>query len=149
MANLTGTPKFKIFMSPTYSVVQAVAPGQLVEARTGGLVGVAAAGSASVLGVAEHYAMPADAAPTSEPDGNTIVDVAQPGPYNPALTVGVGIYQVTYAAAALFGALLKSAASGAVTPWVSGTDAAGLIVGRCVQPGGVSGAGVALARITG
>lgn len=45
---------------------------------------------------------------------------------------------VTYAANAAFGVLLKTAAAGAVTPWVNGTDTdASLIVGRCTQPGGV------------
>lgn len=149
MANRTGTPKFQIYDAPTYTVAENIAAGQLVEARSAGVVGVGAAASVTVLGVAEHGALLADAAPGSEVDGNTIVDMAQVGPYNPYVTVGVGVYPVQYAAACTFGTLLKAAAAGAVTPFVSGTDTnPSLIVGRCVQPGGVSGAGVALARIT-
>lgn len=144
-----GNKQFKLPDTPTYSATETILIGKLVEARSGGVVGVAAAGSVVVLGVAEHSVLAADAGTTSEADGTVITDLAQVGPYNPYVSVGVGIFVVQYAAAATFGAALKAAASGAVTPWVSGTDAANLIVGRCVQPGGVSGAGAALARITG
>lgn len=54
---------------------------------------------------------------------------------------------VVYAAAAAFGARLKCAAAGAVTPWITGTDNAELIIGWCCEVGGVASAGAGYARI--
>lgn len=121
----------------TYQVVETVRGGQLVEARTGSKIGVAAAGSATVLGVAQTDAKPTVTTQSTDSDNNTLVDLGQ-AVYPPDVAVlKMGTVQVTYAANAGFGVLLKAAASGTVTPWVSGTDHAGLIVGRCEEPAGV------------
>lgn len=122
----------------TFEVSAAVTGGQLVEVDgTTGKVKPAGAGSALVLGVAAANAMPAG----SDTNNNYAT-------YRPHVAVYYGGYEmpVTYAANAAFGVLLKSAANGQVTPWVSGTDAAGLIVGRCTEPGGVSSGNVGLMR---
>jgi hypothetical protein len=135
----------------SYQVSALVKGGTLVVAdgSSASTVSTAGAGAANVLGVAGN-----DAAPQADQTGNTtgygdpLLDVSVLPDYV-AVYHGVDI-RVTYAAAATFGAMLKSAANGQVTPWVSGTDAAGLIVGRCTQPGGVSaGATIARARIFG
>jgi hypothetical protein len=137
----------------SYQVSAQVLGGQLVTAdgSSATTVSVAGAGSALVLGVAGG-----DAAPVVSQAGNT-TGYGQPVVDISVLPDYVSVYHgadmhVTYAATALFGALLKSAATGQVTPWVSGTDAAGLIVGRCTQPGGVVVGGSAVvgrARIFG
>lgn len=159
MAKASGTPYAGPGAALTYTVktgtsgASVVTGGQLVEATTGGVVQVAGAGSLAVLGVAEHNAQGGPDVTTSGSGAGLdyyTLNTAAGGPYGNQLTVGVGHYNVNYAAAATFGQLLKAAANGAVTPWVSGTDTnANLIVGRCTQPGGVASAGVALARIYG
>jgi hypothetical protein len=137
----------------SYQVSAQVLGGQLVVAdgSSATTVSVAGAGAANVLGVAG-----ADAAPVVSQAGNVtgygqpVVDISVLPDYVPVYH-GADMH-VTYAATATFGALLKSAATGQVTPWVSGTDAAGLIVGRCTQPGGVAvsaGGVVGRARIFG
>jgi|SRR5581483_8773578 len=135
----------------SYQVSALVKGGTLVVADGSGAstVSTAGAGAANVLGVAGNDAAPiVDQTGATTSYGDPLLDVS-------ALTDYVAVRhgedcRVTYAAAATFGALLKSAANGQVTPWVSGTDAAGLIVGRCTQPGGVAaGATVARARIFG
>lgn len=135
----------------SYQVSALVKGGTLVVADGSSAltVSTAGAGAANVLGVAGNDAAPIvsqSGATTSY--GDPLLDVSALEDYV-AVHHGCDI-RVTYAAAATFGALLKSAASGQVTPWVSGTDAAGLIVGRCTQPGGIAaGATVGRARIFG
>jgi hypothetical protein len=135
----------------SYQVSALVHGGTLVVADGSSAltVSTAGAGAANVLGVAGNDAAPITSqAGTTTSYGDPLVDIS-------ALEDYVAVYhgcdiKVTYAAAATFGALLKSAANGQVVPWVSGTDAAGLIVGRCTQPGGVASAStVARARIFG
>lgn len=135
----------------SYQVSALVVGGTLVAAdgSSATTVSTAGAGSALVLGVAGN-----DASPQVSQTGNTttygspLLDVSVLPDYV-AVRHGEDCH-LTYAAAATFGALLKSAASGQVTPWISGTDAAGLIVGRCTQPGGIAaGATVGRARIFG
>lgn len=137
----------------SYQVSAQILGGQLVVAdgSAATTVSVAGAGSALVLGVAGN-----DAGPIVSQAGNTtsygqsVTDISVLPDY-------VSVYHgsdmhVGYVATTVFGALLKSAAAGTVTPWVSGTDAAGLIVGRCTQPGGVtvpSGTVIGRARIFG
>lgn len=53
----------------------------------------------------------------------------------------------TYTAACAERQRIKMGASGAVAPWVDGTDDIKLAIGWCAQPGGVASAGVGLARI--
>lgn len=125
----------------TCDVTEAVTPGQLVETRTSTLhgaaqypVGVAAAGSSLVVGVALGAATPSD---TVQATG-----LVYTLPQAVAVAMEGIVPGVTYAASATFGQLLKAAASGQVTPFVSGTDAVEKIVGRCWEPAGVSSAGV-------
>lgn len=159
MSTKSGTPYLYLGDAPTYTVKpgttgsSVVLGGLLVEATTGGVVQVAGAASTTVLGVAEHNANGGpDVTVTGTGTGTDYytLNTQAGGPYGANLTVGVGHYYVTYAAAAAFGQLLKAAAGGAVTPFVSGTDTnPSLIVGRCTEPGGVTGAGDARALIFG
>jgi hypothetical protein len=55
----------------TYQVVETIVGGQLVEARAGGVVGVAAAASVKCIGVATKDATVAPAGAT--PDARTVV----------------------------------------------------------------------------
>lgn len=118
----------------TYTVSAAVKGGQLVEAFTDGMARPASAGSTKVLGVAEIDAKPWVDPNSVDADG---FDVTLVNPLPTETVAGFGRYVVTYAADTAFGAALKAAAAGAVTPWVSGTDAANLIVGYCDEPTGV------------
>ncbi|HMH89953.1 MAG TPA: hypothetical protein VK586_02585 [Streptosporangiaceae bacterium] len=136
----------------SYQVSAQVLGGQLVipDAGPAATVSVAGAAAINVLGVAGI-----DAAPIVSQAGNTtgygqpLTDISVLPDYV-SVWHGVDIH-VTYAAAATFGVLLKAAALGQVTPWVSGVDTnPATIVGRCTQPGGVAGAAtVARARIYG
>lgn len=128
----------------TYEVVEAVKGGQVVEARAAGKIGVAAAGSTTVLGVASKDANTA-ANNTAAQSGTT----AQGYPFvdTSAYLVSpyVAVYDheivpVTFAGAVAFGKKVKAAASGKVALWVSGTDAADLIIGTCVEPAGITAA---------
>lgn len=132
--------------------------GQLVVPNTSttttGLQGcaVAGAGAANCLGVAQSDAVPASlqAANTSTTSpwdaGYTAIDTSVA---DPTVTVYSDcIIPVLYTAVAVaFGAKLKTGAAGTVAAWVSGTDAASLIIGSCAQPGGTAGGVVALAKI--
>lgn len=135
----------------SYQVSATVHGGALVVADGSSAltVSTAGAGAANVLGVAGNDAAPIpDQSSSTTSYGSPLLDISELPDYV-AVYHGCDMH-VTYAAAATFGALLKSAATGQVTPWISGTDAAGLIVGRCTQPGGVaSGSTVARARIFG
>jgi len=129
-------PKF-MGRSITCDVVEAVSGGQLVEARAASGAatqrpsGVAGAGSTTVRGVALIDA-------TNAAQSAALV---YPLPVSTTVIVEGGGIPVVYAANCADGKALKAAAAGAVTPWVSGTDAADLIVGYCDQAGGVTSAG--------
>lgn len=131
----------------TYTPAEAILGGQLVEARAGSRVGVAAAGSVKVLGVALTDAI--------NPEVNTglptvvngrevlnaallpvVVPVAYSGDEAP----------VRYAGAAAFGDKLVAAANGQVTPAAANPDAR-TIVGTCTAPAGVAAGAVGLMRI--
>lgn len=118
----------------TYEVVEAVKGGQVVEARAAGKVGVAALGSTTVLGVAEIDARPFVNPISTDSDGFETINVSGLPSHT---VVGQNRYPVTYAADCAFGKALKAGAAGTVRPWVSGTDAADLIIGFCDEPGGV------------
>lgn len=127
-------PRLSLQGPATYEVVEAVKGGQLVEARAGGKVGVAALNSTTVLGVAEIDAKPFVSPVSTDADGFETINLS-PIPAN--VSVGCNRYPVTYAADCAFGKALKAGANGTVRPWVSGTDAADLIVGYCDEPAGV------------
>lgn len=132
----------------TYSCAEAVSAGQLVEGRTGGLIGVAAAGSAKVLGVAMK-----DGAATETTSGSPLV-VDAPRVQIPVAQAPATI-RVKYAAAATFGQRLMAAATGQVTPAVSsGTDSSGTVtlnlatvVGWCAEPAGVASGAFGLMKL--
>lgn len=140
------TPRYTVDAPIAYTVKSGVAitGGQLVEATTGGVIQVGTAGSTKILGVATKDGYGTDGSTGTTSYGAYALDASFP---TNQVAVAHGHFVVAYAAAAAFGAKLKAAASGGVTPWVSGTDAADLIVGVCSEPGGVAGAGNYLARI--
>ena len=125
----------------SYLALEAVVGGQLVEGRVGAAgVGVAAAGSVRVQGVALNDAV---AALVTEPV-NGVLDTA---PTGTRVNVGTGVdVPVTYAAAAEQGDALIAAANGQVTP-AGVTPDARTIVGRCTEPGGVAAGAVGMAWI--
>lgn len=129
----------------TYTVVEAVKGGQLVEGRAGSKIGVAGAGSTKVLGVATRDAVPTVNTAGTDQFGNQVLIVEA----NVSQFVAVGHaaeYPVTYAAAAAFGDPLIAAANGQVTP-AGATPDARTIVGRCTEPAGVASGATGLARI--
>lgn len=130
-----------LFEGPdTVTVNVAVTGGQLVMPdSTTGKVKPATAGATTVLGVALE-----DGAPTSSQTPLNF-SVARP---EIAVAYGDVDINVTYAATAAWGVKLKAAANGQVTPWVSGTDAADLIVGVCTAPAGVTSGNVGRMRLS-
>jgi hypothetical protein len=118
----------------TYEVDSAVKGGMIIQAKSNGKVEKAGAGSLLVLGVAETDAKPYANPVSTDADGFETINLS---PLPDHVAVGLGRYPVTYAANCGFGVLLKAAANGTVTPWVSGTDDASLIIGKCDEPGGV------------
>jgi hypothetical protein len=125
----------------------AISAGQLVEARAGGRIGPAAAGSLVVLGVALQDAIaPEDLVTTPTTVGGRSVLNTAVLPQNVAVAYAPIEVPVTYAAAATFGQLLVAAANGQVTP-AGATPDARTIVGRCTAPAGVGAGQVGLARL--
>lgn len=132
----------------TYSCAEDVSAGQLVEGRTGGLIGVAAAKSGKVLGVAMK-----DGAATETTSGSPLV-LDAPRVQIPVAQAPATI-RVTYAAAATFGARLTAAASGQVTlATATGTDDSGTVtlsidpvIGFCAEPDGVASGDVGLIKL--
>ncbi len=138
----------------SYQVSAAVTAGQLViaDGSSATTVSPAGANAINVLGVATTNAAPVpdqSSSTDSLAGGAPLLDISYVSDY---VSVAHGCDMlVTYAASATFGQLLKTAASGQVTPWVDGSDThPAYIIGRCTQPGGVaSGSTVARARIFG
>lgn len=130
----------------TYEAVEALTGGQLVEARAGGVdgpgVGIAAAGSLKVLGVAQKDASTAGGAPRQPVAG--VLDVTM-APKEVAV-ISDGFVPVKYAAAAAYGDRLIAAANGTVTP-AGATPDARTIVGWCAEKAGVALGGTGLTRI--
>lgn len=125
-----------------------VTGGQLVEARTGGRIGPAAAASVRVLGVALTDAVaPEDIVTDPVLSGGQYVLNAAPKAQNVAVASNGKEVPVTYSAAAAFGDLLVATANGQVAP-AGATPDARTIVGRCTAPAGVVTPGtVGLMRI--
>lgn len=125
----------------TCRVLETVKGGQLVEGRTAavqdkgiGNIGVAAAASTKVMGVATKDARPPASNETTDTFGNVTVDVTQITEY---VAVGIhGVWPVLYSANAAFGDPLVATANGTVAPAGAAPDAR-TIVGRCWEPGGV------------
>jgi hypothetical protein len=144
-------PHYKI--GPASCQVSALVTGGMLvaaDASPATTVSPAGVGSILVLGVAGNDAAPipnqAGATDTAA-GGAPLVDISVLPDYTAVYGAGYDMH-VTYAVNCAFGTLLKAAANGTVTPWVSGTDTnAALIVGRCTQPGGVVTATNVLGRM--
>lgn len=115
--------------------------GTLVEARAAGRIGVAAAGSEKVLGVALTDALAPEQGPgatSTDALGRPVVS-AVPIPTTVAVAYSGTEVKVVYAAAAEFGERLVAAAGGKVEPAGDSPDAR-TIVGVCTEPAGVAAA---------
>lgn len=130
----------------TYTPAEPILGGQLVEARASSRVGVAAAGSIKVLGVALADAQSPDAVVTTPTivNGSAVLNAAILPIVVPVAFSGIEV-PVTYAAAANFGDKLIAAANGQVTP-AGATPDARTIVGTCSAPTGVALGAVGLMR---
>jgi len=130
----------------TYEAVEAVAGGQLVEARAGGVdnpgCGLAADESVKVLGVAQKDAHPGGGAPRAPEAGVLDVTLA---PKEVAVISDGFVPGVKYAVAAAYGDRLVSAGAGAVKPWTD--EPATAIIGWCAEKAGVVLNGTGLTRI--
>lgn len=132
---MTGRNRYLSYDGPeTYPVSEAIKGGMIVAGHTDGLARKGTAGDTKVLGVAEIDAKPATNPVSTDADGFETINISQ---LPTEVVCGFGRYVVTYAADCAFGKALKAAAAGTVTPWVSGTDAADLIIGYCDEQGGV------------
>lgn len=132
---MSGIPVTRKTGPRSWPVSAAVTGGQLCAAGANGLIAPAAANSTKVLGVAIN-----DAVPVADFEAGTVNGVlnAAPKPNRAGLAYGGDEVPVTYAVDTPFGAKLKAAANGTVTPFVSGTDTdPALIVGTCTQSEGV------------
>lgn len=122
--------------------------GQLVEARAGGRIGVAAAASVKVLGVALSDAIAPEQFPpanTTDALGRTVFS-AVPIPTVVAVAYSGDEVPVKYSAAANFGDKLVATALGTVAP-AGATPDARTIVGICTEPAGVAIGATGLVRI--
>lgn len=123
----------------SYEVAELVIGGQVVEARANKLIGVAAAASNKVLGIATTDGIQegGNTTVTTDAVGRPVVN-AMPLPKTVSVAAGgIEVAGVLFAAAAEFGDALVAAANGAVTP-AGATPDARQVVGRCTTPGGVA-----------
>jgi hypothetical protein len=130
----------------TWTPAEAILGGQLVEARGSSRIGVAAAASVKVLGVALTDAInpEAIASATTTVNGRPTLNAAIL-PSRVGLAYGGMEVPVTYSAAAAFGDKLVATANGQVGP-AGATPDARTIVGTCTEPAGVGAAAVGLMR---
>jgi hypothetical protein len=121
--------------------------GQVVEARSGGRIGPAAAGSVVAVGVALQDAIaPEDLVTTATTVNQRSVLNTAVLPQNVAVVTDPGTeVPVVYAAAATFGQALICAANGQVTP-AGATPDARTLIGTCAAPGGVGVGATGLMR---
>lgn len=132
--------------------------GQLLIPQTGTTVSgqqgaqPAGAGALNCIGVAQSDALTAADIATYT-TGTSGFDSAYPV-IDASVPSGVSavycdaIVPILYAAGAVaYGDRIKCGAAGVAAKWITGTDNANLIVGRCAQPGGTAGGVVALSRI--
>ena len=143
---MSGVPQVTKTGPKSFVPDENIAGGQLVEARSAGRIGVAAAASLKVLGVALTDAQRPEAL-TGEPAtvGGFPQLNAAPLPIVVAVAYGGIETKVKYLAAAAFGEALIAAAGGTVTP-AGATPDARTIVGRCTAPAGVAAGAVGLMR---
>lgn len=134
---MSGIPQVTKTGPKTFTPAEPILGGQLVEGRSASRVGVAAAGSTRVLGVAVVDGQSPDALVTTPTvvNGRPQLNAA---PLATLVSVAYGGIEVpvTYAANANLGDRLVAAANGTVTP-AGATPDARTIVGTCTEPGGV------------
>jgi len=120
--------------------------GQLVEARAAGRVGVAAADSLKVLGVAVVDGIAPEGQVTTAVDvgGRPVLNAAVLPAIVSVAYSGIEV-PVVYAGAAAFGDRLKAAAGGRVVT-AGATPDARLVVGICTEPAGVASGATGLMR---
>lgn len=132
----------------TFTPAEVILGGQLVEARSAGRIGIAAADSVKVLGVA----LTDGQSPETAQGGTSVDAIGRPVINAMPIPTGVSVAyagtetKVTYSAAATFGAKLVSTGAGKVGPAAPDATAAE-IVGICTQPQGVAAGAVGLIRI--
>lgn len=143
---MSGVPMVTKTGPRTYKAAELIVGGQVVEARAGGRVGVAAAGTVRYLGVSVIDAINPEAVVTTSvvTAGRPVLNAAAL-PTNGSIAYGGIEVPVTYAAAAAFGDQLVVAALGQVTPAAANPDAR-TIVGICTAPAGVAAGAVGLMR---
>lgn len=135
---MAGIPQVTKTGPKTFTPNEVVLGGQLVEGRDNGRIGVAAADSERVLGVALTDAQSPDApqgGTTTDAIGRPIVN-AMGIPTIVAVAYGGTEVAVTYSAAAKLGQRLVSTGAGKVGPAPADATAA-KIVGTCTEPKGV------------
>lgn len=132
----------------SFQPAELIVGGQLVEARAASRIGVAAAGSTKVIGVALVDGVNPEAISTTPAivSGRPVLNTALL-PTQVAVAYGGMEVPVTYSGAAAFGDKLIAAAAGTVAPAVAADIDARAIVGICSQPLGVAQGGVGLMRI--
>jgi hypothetical protein len=131
-----------------FTPTEVILGGQLVEARAAGRIGVAAAGSLKVLGVAITDGQSPDTAQggvTTDSIGRPVVNAIQIPTRVSVAYAGTEV-KVTYSGAAAFGDKLVATANGKVAP-AGATPDARTIVGICTEPAGVAANAVGLIRI--
>lgn len=122
----------------TFHVTETVRGGQVVEARTGGKIGVAAEDSTKVLGVSIGDATPpSDTADSTDAFGNALVSAVAVPEYTAVAYGGIEV-RCVFSAAAGFGDAVVSAGGGKVKP--AGETPTGRILGYVTEPAGVSAA---------
>lgn len=121
----------------TFHVVETVRGGQVVEARAGGKIGVAAEDSAAVLGVSIGDAAPPEDSSGTDAFGNPLVSAVAVPEYTAVAYGGIEV-RCVFAAAAAFGDAVVSAGGGKVKP--AGETPTGRILGYVTDPAGVSAA---------
>jgi hypothetical protein len=112
--------------------------GTLVEPDgTTGKIKTCTADSAACLGVATGNASASDFsnADTTDTWGNTVVNAQFPP--NEVAVAYQGVWKLTATGAIAFGALVAAAANGTVK--TIGAGVFGTVIGRCVEPGGITG----------
>lgn len=121
----------------TFNVAETVRGGQVVEARTGGKVGVAAADSALVLGVSIGDATPPGNNDSTDVFGNAVISAVTVPEYTAVAYGGIEV-KCVFSAAAAFGEAVVSAGDGKVKP--AGAAPTGRILGYVTDPAGVTAA---------
>lgn len=121
----------------TFHVTETIRGGQVVEARTGGKIGVAAADSGTVLGVSIGDAAPPNSASSADAFGNPLVSAVSVPEYTAVAYGGIEV-RCVFSAAAAFGEAVVSAGDGKVKP--AGASPTGRILGYVTEPAGVTAA---------